>query len=282
MIKSFSLRTKKGAAPKSVGPSPTTGKRGAHILELSRKIHNEPPSKKSKKGDSPQKEIGDSPICNTSMGELVVTPEGSPARTAPWLPRTYSPYASPSTGILKKRAVIEESEEVGEGSYSPASSSCKSRRVSFADPEVSHSVKISPIKKRLSRARTRRSLITTYDDSLNSEEPSLKEEMESSVSTENASECLEVCVCTFACPNFCLNCVLFSQKSTDEVVSLSNDSLQAGTQACSSTADEPSTDSCSQANEQDSNESAMCVYYEVNYYTSRLVYRLNNFLNFVH
>ncbi|KAK4023666.1 hypothetical protein OUZ56_009065 [Daphnia magna] len=237
LIKSFSLRTKKGAAPKSVGPSPTTGKRGAHILELSRKIHNEPPSKKSKKGDSPQKEIGDSPICNTSMGELVVTPEGSPARTAPWLPRTYSPYASPSTGILKKRAVIEESEEVGEGSYSPASSSCKSRRVSFADPEVSHSVKISPIKKRLSRARTRRSLITTYDDSLNSEEPSLKEEIESSVSTEYASECLE--------------------KSTDEVVSLSNDSLQAGTQACSSTANEPSTDSCSQANEQDSNESAI-------------------------
>ncbi|KAI9556357.1 hypothetical protein GHT06_018931 [Daphnia sinensis] len=235
LIKSFSLRTKKGTVPKSVGPSPTTGKRGAHILELSRKINNEPPSKKSKKTDSPQKEVGDSPICNTSMGELVVTPEGSPARTAPWLPRTYSPYASPSTGILKKRAIIEESEEVGEGSYSPASSACKARRVSFADPEVSHSVKISPIKKRLSRARTRRSLITTYDDSLNSEEPSLKEENESSVSIENATECLE-------------------KSPADEVVSLSNDSLAADTLGCSSTADEPSPDSCSQANEQESSK----------------------------
>ncbi|XP_057374460.1 telomere-associated protein RIF1-like [Daphnia carinata] len=235
LIKSFSLRTKKGTVPKSVGPSPTTGKRGAHILELSRKIHNEPPSKKSKKTDSPPKEIGDSPICNTSMGELVVTPEGSPARTAPWLPRTYSPYASPSTGILKKRAIVEDSEEVGEGSYSPASSACKARRVSFADPEVSHSVKISPIKKKLSRARTRRSLITTYDNSLISEEPSLKEEIESSVSIENASKCLE-------------------DAPANEVVSISNDSVPADTLRGSPTTDEPSPDSCSLANEQESSK----------------------------
>lgn len=192
LIKSFSLRTKKSATPKSIGPSPTTGKRGAHILELSRKIHNEPPSKRSKRGESPHKEVADSTIGNASIGERVVTPEGSPARTAPWLPRTYSPYASPSTGILKKRALVEELEDAGEGSYSPASSVCKSRRVSFADPEVSHSVKISPIKKRLSRARTRRSLIATYDDSLNSEEPSLKEEVESSISVIDVSESIEV------------------------------------------------------------------------------------------
>ena len=188
LIKSFSLRSKKVIVPKTVGPSPSTGKRGAHILELSRKIQNEPPKKKSKIGESTQNETVESTVGSATLGELVVTPEGSPARTAPWLPRTYSPYASPSTGILKKRALVEESEDAAEGSYSPASSASKSRRVSFADPEVSHSVKISPIKKQLSRIRTRRSLIRTYNDSLSNEKPT----GELSVELENVSESSEV------------------------------------------------------------------------------------------
>lgn len=171
-IKSFCLRSKRGGTPKSIGPSPTTGKRGAQILELSRKIQSEPPNKKSKIRESPQKETADP----TSVGERVVTPEGSPARTSAWLPRTYSPYASPSTSILKKRSLVEESEETEVTSYSPVSSASKSRRVSFADPEVSHSVKISPIKKRLTRTRTRRSLITTYGDTSFIEEPVEKED----------------------------------------------------------------------------------------------------------
>ena len=183
LIKSFSLRTKK-VVPKTLGPSPSTGKRGAHILELSRKIQNEPPNKKSKKGESPQKETVDSTVSSASLAEFSITPEGSPARTAQWLPRTYSPYASPSTGILKKRAPVEESEDAADGS--PASSASKARRVSFADPEVSHSVKISPIKKRLLRTRTRRSLIRTYDDSMSAQEHIEESSMiEGSVSSES-------------------------------------------------------------------------------------------------
>lgn len=183
MIKSFTVRTKKVFVPK-IGPSPSSGKRGAHILELSRKIQNEPPNKKAKKGDSPQKETVECTVSSASLGEFSVTPEGSPARTAPWLPRTYSPYASPSTGILKKRAPVEESEDAAEDS--PASSASKARRVSFADPEVSHSVKISPIKKRLSRLRTRRSLIRTYDDSLSVQEQTEESRMmEESLSNES-------------------------------------------------------------------------------------------------
>ena len=176
LMKSFGLRTRKAVPQKSIGP---TGKRGAHILELSRKIQNEPPSKKSRKGESPPKETVSEPASNT-IGEVVITPNGSPARTTQWVPRTYSPYASPSTGILKKKSTVDDSEDAAEGSYSPVSSASKSRRVSFADPEVSHSVKISPIKKRLSRARTRRSLISTYDSSLPNEEPSVKENVPSS------------------------------------------------------------------------------------------------------
>jgi hypothetical protein len=72
---------------------------------------------------------------------------------------------------LKKRGLLEESEDASENYCSPASSASKSRRVSFADPEVSHSVKISPIKKQLSRIRTRRSLIRIYDDSMSNEQP---------------------------------------------------------------------------------------------------------------
>lgn len=146
------------------GPAPSSSKRGAQMLELSRKItRNEPPSKKLRKTDSSP---GDE-----ASGEVVVTPEGSPARTAKWIPRTYSPYASPSTGILKKRQQMNE--EADDGCDSPISSASKARRVSFADPEVSHSVKISPAKKRLTRTRTRRSLISTYAN--NEAEPSKEE-----------------------------------------------------------------------------------------------------------
>lgn len=191
LIKNLGLRTKKIGAIHKTGPTPSTGKRGAQILELSRKIQNEPPSKKSRKAESPQKETPEV-VTTVSMGELVVTPEGSPARTALWLPRTYSPYASPSTGILKKRIVVEESEEIGEGSFSPASSASKGRRVSFADPEVSHSVKISPVKKRLSRARTRRSLIATYENSLVSEESIDQGGNESETPSESVNEVPQV------------------------------------------------------------------------------------------
>lgn len=177
MMKSLSMRTKKVGTPKSIGPSPSTGKRGAQILELSRKIHNEPPNKKSKKTESPQREGVESTI---ALGETVITPEGSPARTQQWIPRTYSPFASPSTSILKKRAQIDESADPVEGS--PASSASKSRRVSFADPEVSHSVKISPVNKKLTRNRTRRSLITTYEVSLD-KHTEIEEEINQVVAT---------------------------------------------------------------------------------------------------
>jgi len=143
-------------------PGPASGGRAAQILELSRK-------KVIKDDASPRQETEDKTM---DIGQVVMTPEGSPARTKPWVPRTYSPFASPSTaGILKKRprAGDEETEEAsGEGS--PVSSACKSRRVSFADPAVSHLAKISPMPARLSTGRTRRSLISTYDKSSGSSE----------------------------------------------------------------------------------------------------------------
>ncbi len=202
LMKSFGLRTKKAIPHKNIGPAPSTGKRGAQILELSRKIQNEPPSKKLRKGESPPKEALIEPASSSSVtiGELVITPNGSPARTTQWIPKIYSPCASPSTGILKKRANIEESEDIAEVTFSPASAS-KSRRVSFADPEVSHSVKISPIKKRLSRARTRRSLITTYDNSLN--ESNAKEECETTSSVENAAIDLSKVSIVYTFNNLC-------------------------------------------------------------------------------
>jgi len=90
----------------------------------------------------------------------------------PWTAKTYSPYASPSTGILKKKSILATEEgTAGSEEYSvensPISSASKARRVSFADPEVSHSVKISPARARtkLTRSssnRLRRSLIISY------------------------------------------------------------------------------------------------------------------------
>lgn len=201
LMKSFALRTRKAVPHKNIGPAPSTGKRGAQILELSRKIQNEPPSKKLRKAESPPKEALIEPASSSvTIGELVITPNGSPARTTQWIPKIYSPCASPSTGILKKRANVEESEDIAEVTFSPASAS-KSRRVSFADPEVSHSVKISPIKKRLSRARTRRSLITTYDDSLN--ESNVNEECETRSSVENAIDLSKVSIVMYTFGNLC-------------------------------------------------------------------------------
>lgn len=191
LIKSFGLRTKKVIGPKTIGPSPSTGKRGAQILELSRKIQNEPPNKKIKKGESPQKEIIEVVNCAV-LGELVVTPEGSPARTAPWIPRIYSPYASPTTSILKKRALLEEPEDGAEHSFSPASSASKARRVSFADPEVSHSVKISPVKKWSTRTRTRRSLINTYENSQSDQKINLEADRSVLDSNENKIQISQV------------------------------------------------------------------------------------------
>ena len=204
MMKSLTLRTKKISTPKSIGPSPSTGKRGAHILELSRKIQNEPPSKKTKKGESPQTEGQSGESVHISVVETVVTPEGSPARTQQWIPRTYSPFASPSTGILKKRALLlEEPVEAGEAlAFSPASSASKSRRVSFADPEVSHSVKISPVNnKRLSRNRTRRSLITTYETSLDKE---VEGDAEGVVTADENTPSLDVSLVCIFCLHFSL------------------------------------------------------------------------------
>ena len=137
------------------GPASCTGGRAAQILELSRK-------KVNKDDASPRQDTEDKTM---DIGQVVMTPEGSPARTKPWVPRTYSPFASPSTaGILKKRprGGDEEVEEAS-GDGSPVSSACKSRRVSFADPAVSHLAKISPMPVRLSTGRTRRSLISTYE-----------------------------------------------------------------------------------------------------------------------
>ena len=155
LLKTFSSRAKSKLTPKR---SPSTSQRGAQILELSRKIHNEPSNKRSHKEElSPKDKQPTSKLANTTSS----TPESSPARAEKWLRHTYSPYASPSSGILKKKLNgNDDIDDLGEGS--PGFS--KSRRVSFADPEVSRSVTIQSTPKRLSR--TRRSLITTYNKSV--------------------------------------------------------------------------------------------------------------------
>lgn len=163
LLKTFTTRAKKKLTPtRHKGPSPSSGQfRGAQILELSRKIQNEPPNKKARKEDSPPSEKTTKNINNNLTVSL--TPEGSPVRVETWVRHTYSPYASPSSGILKKRLQGDDGEDMAHHDGSPVSST-KSRRVSFADPEVSRSVTIQPTPKRLSR--TRRSLITTYSKSI--------------------------------------------------------------------------------------------------------------------
>ena len=164
LLKTFTTRAKKKLTPTRLkGPSPSSGQlRGAQILELSRKIQNEPPNKKARKEDSPPSEKITKNINNNLMVSL--TPESSPVRVEDWVRHTYSPYASPSSSILKKRLQGDDGEDVANHEGSPISSTSKSRRVSFADPEVSRSVTIQPAPKRLSR--TRRSLISTYSKSI--------------------------------------------------------------------------------------------------------------------
>ena len=189
LIKAITLRTKKKLVPKQKGPSPSTGQfRGAQILELSRKIQNEPPNKK------PRKEESVSPLNKAEKNinnnlTISLTPEGSPARTeTPWIRHTYSPYASPSSGILKKRlGQGDDAEEMTAVTDGSPMNSAKSRRVSFADPEVSRSVTIQPTPRRLSR--TRRSLITTYSKSISI--PGV-EVLEKDSSSEG---CLQIQVC---------------------------------------------------------------------------------------
>lgn len=160
LLKTFSSRAKSKLPPKR---SPSTSQRGAQILELSRKIHNEPPNRKPHKEElSPKDKPPTSKSANTTSS---TTPESSPARAETWLRHTYSPYASPSSGILKKKANGNDDEDLGEGSPG----FFKSRRVSFADPEVSRSVTIQSTPKRLSR--TRRSLLTTYNKTVVTGEP---------------------------------------------------------------------------------------------------------------
>ena len=152
-LKDHCTKAKASLLNKNRGHSPNTGKRGAHILELSRKISNEPPSKKPKmvslspSGMYDKRSVGDASVAASS--------EGSPAREKePWVRHTYSPYASPSGGILKKRPHADESDSV---ENSPTSLT-KNRRVSFAFPEVSDSVDIPKVRS----TRTRRSLLGTY------------------------------------------------------------------------------------------------------------------------
>ena len=141
--------------------SPSTGKRGARILELSRKmLENGPPNKKFK----PDQVVSQSTVNPVPEAPLSTeeNPASSPIRTSePWARHTYSPYASPSAGILKKLADSNSLD------CSP-NSLTKDRRVSWAYPEVSESVDI-PLASNSRSSRTRRSLLKNYPAPSNSE-----------------------------------------------------------------------------------------------------------------